>query len=446
MKIGLLVFGRRRPGFDPEWGARIVAALDQAVETATTFDAFRPSLPIVDDASLRAALAECKGAAVEAVVVLQPTMGDGNLALTLSRLWSAPVVLWATPEKPTGAMISSCSLVGAHTFASTLRQLGAPFELVYGMPGEPETMAQLAVALRLVAAVPRLRRSKAGLIGYHAPGFIDMEADPFELRRQLGIHLRHFGLPELCDAMAALPSEAVEEDVARVLALGLPLVGVCADELSVASRYYLAMKGVIGEEDLDALAVRCWPELPNTVGQWPYLALARLATEGFSVACEGDVDGAASCLVAALLGMGQSYLSDWLEHDADTITLWHAGSAPLGLCEPVGSEFGPRISRHFNNRKAAVVDADLRADMPIAVFRLWRRDGQYVMMAFDAVTRKPRRPLMGTNGLAEVSGMDVRVLFDRLCHEGMPHHVVVVEGHHSATLGRFARLSGVRTI
>ena len=61
------------------------------------------------------------------------------------------------------------------------------------------------------------------------------------------------------------------------------------------------------------------------------MALARLATEGFPVACEGDVDGALGCLVGKLLGCGAVYLSDWLEHDAGQLTLWHGGMAPLQL-------------------------------------------------------------------------------------------------------------------
>ena len=61
------------------------------------------------------------------------------------------------------------------------------------------------------------------------------------------------------------------------------------------------------------------------------MALARLATEGFPVACEGDVDGALSCLVGKLLGSGAVYLSDWLEHEDNRLTLWHGGMAPLQL-------------------------------------------------------------------------------------------------------------------
>ena len=42
------------------------------------------------------------------------------------------------------------------------------------------------------------------------------------------------------------------------------------------------MKSLIKEYNLDGIAVRCWPELPNSkeLGSWCYLALARLATEG----------------------------------------------------------------------------------------------------------------------------------------------------------------------
>ena len=49
---------------------------------------------------------------------------------------------------------------------------------------------------------------------------------------------------------------------------------------------------------------------------------------GFPLACEGDVDGALGCLIGKLTGCGTIYLSDWLEHDRSTITLWHGGMAP----------------------------------------------------------------------------------------------------------------------
>jgi len=64
-----------------------------------------------------------------------------------------------------------------------------------------------------------------------------------------------------------------------------------------SSRHFLTMKALIRQHNLDSLAVRCWPELPGPpsaggMDQWCYMALARLASEGFPISCEGDVDGA----------------------------------------------------------------------------------------------------------------------------------------------------------
>jgi len=445
IRVGVLFLRRKRPGFDPEWGKKIESAVRESL-AKSDFSIFICEERIVDDASLRRALQECRQAQIDVLLVLQPTMSDGRMAPVLGQLWDAPVVLWATPEKKEGTMISACSLVGAHTFASTLRQLNRPFELVYGFPGTEETEEQLNTAIRIAYTVHRLQKGRVGLIGYHAPGFIDMHAEPFLMNRELGIQLHHFSLQEFLHTMQQFPQEEVNRDVAMVMDMKLPLEEVSIEELETASRYYLAMSRMIEEENLSAIAVRDWPELSDLVGQWPYLAMARLSSEGFAVGCEGDVDGALSCLIGSALGMGVGYLSDWLEHTHETVTLWHGGNAPFQLCDPVGSKYGPRIGRHFNNKKPAVVNANLKVGVPITIFRIWHCDNIYHMMAFNAETILPERELKGTNGLARVLDRDVYEWFDDLCQAGMPHHVAVFSGHYEDLLYRLARQLNINWI
>ena len=110
----------------------------------------------------------------------------------------------------------------------------------------------------------------------------------------------------------------------------------------------------------------------------------------------------------------------------------------MSLCEPVGDPGGPRIARHFNIKKPAVIEATIRANMPVTVFRFWRCDGRYLLTAREGETIKPRRHLMATDGLARMKD-DPREWFEELCHAGMPHHVAVVQGHHAALLKRMAR-------
>jgi L-fucose isomerase-like protein len=165
-----------------------------------------------------------------------------------------------------------------------------------------------------------------------------------------------------------------------------------------------------------------------------------------AVACEGDADGALSAWIGESLGLGRCYLTDWLEHDQETITLWHGGAAPMGLCPPVGEPGGPLIARHFNIKKPAVVEATLREKMPITIMRFWRLDGSYYLTAREGQTVRPKRHLMGTNGVGRLNNQDPRQWFEELCHEGMPHHVAVFEGHSAGLLRRFARALGIRFI
>ena len=192
-----------------------------------------------------------------------------------------------------------------------------------------------------------------------------------------------------------------------------------------------------------ALALRCWPELPNVVGQWPYVGMARLAEEGRAIACEGDIDGGLTCLIGGLLGLEKGFLSDWLENDGETMTLWHGGMAPVSFAPPVGAPGGPMLARHFNNKMPAVVEMTLAPGRPITIARLWRCEGEYRMTAWEAETVEPRRRLMGTNGLARLDDRSPRPWFETLCHEGMPHHVAVFPGHGADLLRRFARAAGV---
>jgi L-fucose isomerase-like protein len=447
--LGVLILGRKRPGFDQEWNKiiceRSVAALGQLGFTTVGADE-----PVVDEATTVAKLEKLQQAGCSALVMLQPSMGHGQLALTVAQRWTDPVVLWATPERPGDGKVSSCSLVGQHLWGSSLRQAGHAFELVYGDPDDKELRADLVRAIAVARAARGLRYAKVGVIGTHAPGFIDLAAEPFLMRRTLGIQLHPLSLPQYIERVHAIGEDAVRRDVEAVHALKLPMGEIKAEDLAVNSRCYLAMLELIEEECLDGITIQCWPELPNMLGQWPYLAVSRLTTSGSAVSIEGDVDGCAGSLMNCLLGMGPGFLTDWLEHDRNTIFFWHPGMAPMNMCNAAGSAGAPSLAKHFNIVKPLVVDGCIRENEAVTVARLWRCDGEYHMTAFEARTIAPRRKLTGNTVLVELSGEEIAQRgtvperFDRLVHAGMPHHVLLSFGTHAATFRRLARAVGIR--
>ena len=445
MKVGLIFLGRKRPGFDMNWGSAVDEQVRQAVRRPD-WDVIQPAAKVVDDASLRAAMAEFQQAGVEALILLQTTMSDGRLSPTLAQLWPDPPVFWATPENPEGDIVSSCSLVGTHVWASSFRHLGRTCETVYGHPQEAATVASLGEAVARAACVRKLRTMRMALVGTQAPGFVTMQGDLFTMHRELGIQMQTHTLVEFGDILKAIDDRAVADDVARVKQLGLQHKDTSDEDLPMASRLYLAMRHFFDVENYDALAVRCWPEMPNVYGQWPYLGMARLSEEGLAIACEGDVDGALSAWIGERLGMGRYYLTDWLEHDSSTITFWHGGMSPTSLSPPPGEPGCPRIARHFNSRKPAVLDAELKADIPITIWRLWRYEGKYRLAVREGRTLRPRRPLMGTNALVQLENCDPRNWFQDLLHHAMPHHVSIHAGRHADMLRRLARLLEVEVV
>ncbi|TRY70417.1 hypothetical protein TCAL_16408 [Tigriopus californicus] len=412
-KVALIHLERKRPWPscpNPETGNQWSEDMKSKIVDIVSkgkFEVFRADqkTKVDDDPSLRQALNECMEASVDVIVAVQPVISDGRLAPVLAQQWGHCLILWATPEEQKGEMISGNSLVGSHLMTATLRQLGFPAQKTFG-------------TLML-----------------------------------------HIGTTEYVQLAKSMKKDVVQNDTDHVLNhLKLPFkalqtgFGVEEHELDQSSRHYLAMKTLIADNNLDALAIRCWPELPGPpesggLDQWCYMALARLATEGFPIACEGDVDGALGCLIGKFLGCGTIYLSDWLEHDKETLTLWHGGMAPFQLSEAVGTRLGPCISRHFNNRKAGCLDATIRIGMEVTIFRFWVFNEQYHVVIMEGRTVKPKRHLLGNNGLVEFEAdVDLINSFEVWLQRGFPHHICVVEGRQGKKMAAFAEQSNVKVL
>ena len=155
------------------------------------------------------------------------------------------------------------------------------------------------------------------------------------------------------------------------------------------------------------------------------------------------MDGAIGGLIGRMLGIGPGFLSDWLEHDADTIFFWHPGMAPLDMCNAVGCEDEPLLGEHFNGARPFVVDGRLQVGSEVTISRIWRCDGQYHWMAFEGQSIPARRRVTGNSLLVQMPTRDVPARFERLIHAGLPHHVTIHFGRHATAFRQLARMLNV---
>ena len=290
VKVGLVHLDRKRAwpsSLNPETGREWSLDMkDKMLEilSKTNHSIYRSDLEVKvdDDPSLRSALALCGGGGCEVIVCIQPTISDGRLAPLLAQQWGPGLVLWASPEEQTGEMISGNSLVGTHLMSATLRQLGRQVELVYNNLDWEAAERSLRRAINVGFACRNIRKTKVALIGHQAPGFLDFHPNPFVMSKTFGVILQHVGLAEyVTTALETVTEAEVTRDVEKVLSdLKFPFkaastgFGIEESDLPISSRHYLAMKKIVTDNNFDALAIRCWPEVRG------YCTIGNIAERG----------------------------------------------------------------------------------------------------------------------------------------------------------------------
>src|ERR1700744_4790633 len=97
--VGVLIFGRKRPGFDQEWNAQVRERCRKSLGQIG-FTCVGAEELVLDDETVNGALDRIAAANCRALIVIQPSLADGQFALTVSQRWTDPIILWATPERP----------------------------------------------------------------------------------------------------------------------------------------------------------------------------------------------------------------------------------------------------------------------------------------------------------------------------------------------------------
>ena len=398
-----------------------------------------------------------QGGDLDLLVIQHATFATGDLLAPLLGC-AERVVVWGVPERagareggPDGVtgplpLNSFCGLNMTLSFAEQAR-FGSRSRLgwCYGDPDDPRLSARLTAQLAAARAAHAWRRTRVLAIGGTAPAFYGLELpDP-----PMGAAVMRVGLDALfahIAAQSAGPVAAAAADWAQ-----LEECGVDRPALERAARIDLALQAFAHEHDANAIALRCWPELPERCDSMACAVLGRSGDRGVPAACEGDVWGALSMRVLEAVAGRASALLDLSDLDTaqDAILLWHCGNAPTSFAAA-----GTRLTTHFNRDGVGVVRDQTLTPGPATALRILPGiDGtapQLVVIegevrpertpSFDGVRgwwgslRWAGEPISAERALASV--LDAR----------LPHHLALVPGTHSAALGELAEGWGMRLV
>ena len=431
--------------------ARGYARLRELAGGALVGDAER-----VRDANDATALAaRLAGEDLDLLVIQHATFATGDLLEPLLGS-AARVVVWAVPERagarergPDGVrgplpLNSFCGLNMTLSFAEQAR-FGSRSRLgwCYGDADDPRLARRLSNQLAAARAARAWQTTRVLAIGGTAPAFYGLELpDP-----PLGATVIHEGLDALFARIADQPEGPVRASAAEWAQRETSEVEPAA--LERAARIDLALYASAREHDANAIALRCWPEIPERCDSMACAAMGRSGDRGIPAACEGDVWGALSMRVLEAIAGEPSALLDLSDFDdaRDAILLWHCGNAPASFAAA-----GTRLTTHFNRDGVGVVrDQTLKPGAATALRilpgvgddapELVVIEGEVLpelQPSFDGVRgwwgglRWAGESLSSERALASI--LDAR----------LPHHLALVPGNHGAALAEFAEAWGMR--
>ncbi len=280
------------------------------------------------------------GERVDAVCAIGASWFEDYLLLDLLEECPAPLIAWARPGMETG------SLCGMQQLGFMLRALGHPHHLLFAAPEDDAALAEARSYALAAALRQRLRRARIGLLGHRVAGMTETTAHELALRQLFGSRVVHLDVPNfLTRAAQVVPEKLTPQSEHLCSAVGQ--VAAAPDALLESLQVAAALREVVHEEGLAAVAVGCYPHLMGKV----CLAASLLAEEGVPVACEGDVNGALGMLILTRLCGAPVHNTDLLDpipqdDQADVnqcdIVFSHCGSGGFSLvADPTQIKLAP---------------------------------------------------------------------------------------------------------
>jgi L-fucose isomerase-like protein len=198
---------------------------------------------------------------------------------------------------------------------------------------------------------------------------------------------------------------------------------------------YSALREIILENGLRAVAVGCYPHLMGKV----CLASSLLGEEGIPIACEGDVNGALGMLILTQLTGQPVHNTDLLDPIADdnSIVFSHCGSGGFSLAEsPSQVTLGP--VRLMNCGLCCLFPA---RPGPVTLLNIVPTLGAYRVAALfgQAV---PTDMVFPGNPLRVRFASDYHDILGWIAAEGLGHHWMAAYGDLRPELGHLTTMIG----
>ncbi len=389
----------------------------------------------------------------QGVILCLPNFGDENGALVALKDVKVPILVQAYPDEM-GKMDFAHrrdAMCGKFAMCNALRQAGIKFTQTSDFVSHPDSDSfkkDLDKFERICRVVNGMKSFNIGCIGARTSAFKTVRVDEIALQNA-GINVETVDLSEVFARIKKVDESripAMKEEILAVTDLG----EWGDDKLTAMAKLEIVLEDLVKELNLDALAIRCWPEFQTEMAIAPCTCVGILNHKGIATACETDIVNAAMMRALSLAGGAPVTLLDFNNNygDAkDKAIMFHCGPVPINMMEGKGETiehlmfkktFGPGTGAGVNKAKIRSGDitwGSIRTENGKVL--AFVSDGKFTDDQFDA-------EFFGSGKVVQKEGINDICLY--MADNGYKHHVgISLSDSKDALVEAFEKYLGIET-
>ena len=280
-----------------------------------------------------------------------------------------------------------------------------------------------------------------GIIGTRPEGFDTCDYDSNEVTSKLNVSLVDLELEELFDEAKGIEVETIVKTKNKVSNYLAGTEELVQEELDKSLSIFHGLENLKDKHNLDAFAIRCWPETFTEYGCASCGPMAMMNEKKVSCACEADVLGGISCNILNQMNNNPSLLVDIVDVDKsdNSLVFWHCGLAPISMAKEGTAKSGI----HSNRKKPLLHDFSLK-EGEITIFRVSKARGKLQFFVMKGQVLDRPNSFSGTSGVINL-GEDSTDKLERMFKGGLEHHVAFTYGDISDKLIHFGQQMNIPT-
>lgn len=319
---------------------------------------------------------------VDALFCPHLNFGTEDAIAKIGKLMNKPLLIWGMRDDAPDSAGNRCtdSQCGLFATSKVLQQFHVPYSYMTNCTLDDPTFERvLRNFLSAASVVKTFRGMRVGQVAVRPETFWSVKCNERELLEKFSIEIVPITMVEIQDRFNEILENEREllEKEAETFKEKYD-AQVPDDSLIRTAALKLTFRRWAEEMQLDAVASNCWGPIRQTAGIASCFAFSELTGEGLPIACETDVCGAITSVIAQAATQWQkaSFFADiTVRHPTNDNAelLWHCGVFP---CRTACTDCKPVIGRSFDEHRPTVTNFRLAAG-DITICRFDGIDGNY---------------------------------------------------------------------